>query len=64
MISWIETLTYIASFGFSLYALSALKFDELCYVKEANKVRLLLFLLAMGLGYLVGQFILMITIYN
>lgn len=64
MISWIETITYIGCFGFSFYALSAIRFDQLCYVKDVNKVRLLLFLLAMGLGYLVAQFLLMITIYH
>lgn len=55
---------YLLCFAISFYALSSIKFELFCKVNEPAKVQLLLFLLAIGLGYVVAQFILEITIYH
>ncbi len=55
---------YIMSFAFCLYAISAINFEKICYVSNPYKVRLLMILMAIGLAYLVAQFLLMITIYH
>lgn len=55
---------YLLCFAISFYALSCIKFELFCKVNEPSKVQLLLFLLAIGLGFVVAQFILEITIYH
>ena len=64
MLDWFVIVVYLVSFFICFYALSCIKFDRLCYVSEPNKVRLLLLLFAMGLGYLVAGFVLELTIYH
>ncbi len=54
---------YVISFMLSFWALSAVRFEQLCDVRKPGKVQLLLLLMALALGYLVGQFLFSITYY-
>ncbi|MEG0290763.1 MAG: DUF1146 family protein [Erysipelotrichaceae bacterium] len=56
----VHLLCFVASF----YALSSIRFERFCDVRKPIKVQVLLFLLAIGLGYVVAQFLLALTIYN
>lgn len=60
----LKTIVYLGSFAASLYALSSVRFDKICFVSNPNKVRLLLILLAMGIAYLVSEYLLGLTVYN
>lgn len=62
--SIIQISVHLCCVGFSFFALSSLKFEKFCDVRNPYKVRTLLILLSMGLGYLVAQFLLALTIYN
>ena len=64
MTSWIIIFVYLFSFTVSFYALTCVKFEEFTKVREPYKVQLLLVLLAIGLGYVVGSFILEMTVYH
>lgn len=64
MLNWIVVIVYLFCFAVSFYALSCIKFELFCKVNEPSKVQLLLFLLAIGLGYVVAQFILELSIYH
>lgn len=55
---------HVLSFMLSFWALSCVRFEQFTNVRKPGQVRLLLLLLAMGLGYLVAQFLLAISIYN
>jgi uncharacterized membrane protein YwzB len=60
--SLINYIVFFACFGLSFYALSVIKFEDFCKVKQPGKVTLLMFLLS--LAYLSSQAILSLTIYN
>ncbi|MFV0381127.1 MAG: DUF1146 domain-containing protein [Breznakia sp.] len=62
-ISVIQIVVYLLSFLFSMYALTSVKFDVLCNVRDPRKVQLLMILLSMALGYLVARFVLDIFIF-
>lgn len=64
MIQWIVVFVYLISFTGCLYALSCVKFELFCRVQPPIKVQLLWLLLSMGLGYIVAEFILALTIYH
>lgn len=64
MLEWIEIGVYLVCFAASFYALTCVKFENFCKVQEPVKVNFLLLLLAIGLGYVVAQFVLMLTIYH
>ena len=52
------------SFTLSFWALSCVRFETFTNVRKPGQVRLLLLLLSLGLGYLVAQFLLAISVYN
>lgn len=56
----VHVLSFIASF----WALSCVQFDKFTNVRTPGKVQMLLLLLALGLGYLVAQFLLAISLYQ
>lgn len=62
--SLINYIVFFACFGLSFYALSVIKFEGFCKVKQPGKVTLLMFLLSLALAYLSSQAILSLTIYN
>ena len=53
---------HVLSFTLSFWALSCVRFETFTNVRKPGQVRLLLLLL--GLGYLVAQFLLAISVYN
>lgn len=59
----VRLCVYVISFMLSFWALSAVHFEQLCDVRKPGKVQLLLLLMALALGYLVGQFLFSITYY-
>ncbi len=64
MLDWIVIAVYLFCFAISFYALSCIKFELFCKVNEPAKVQLLLLLLSIGLGFVVAQFILELSIYR
>lgn len=62
--SIIQLVLFIVCFSLSAYALSGIHFDKFCNVRTPSKVILLVFLLALVLGYLSSQAILQITLFN
>lgn len=60
----ITVSVYLGSFIVSFWALSGVKFESFCDVSKPGKAQMLLLLLSLGLGYIVAQFLLMITVYN
>lgn len=62
--SVLQISVHLICAAFSFFALSSLSFDRFCDVRKPMKVQALLILLSMGLGYLVAQFLLALTIYN
>lgn len=62
--SIIEIILYVVCFILSFYALSAVRFERFCSVKQPAKVTLLMFLIALALAYLCAQAILQLTLYN
>lgn len=60
----INLSVHILSFMLSFWALSCVRFESFTNVRKPGQVRLLLLLLAMGLGYLVAQFLLAISVFN
>ena len=64
IVSLVNYIVFFACFGLSFYALSAIKFESFCKVKQPGKVTLLMFLLSLALAYLSSQAILNLTIYN
>lgn len=54
---------HVLSFTLSFWALSCVRFETFTNVRKPGQVRLLL-LLSLGLGYLVAQFLLAISVYN
>lgn len=62
--SMIQISVHLLCAAFSFFALSSLKFDRFCDVRKPMKVQALLLLMSLGLGYLVAQFLLALTIYN
>lgn len=57
----IRVSVHLLSFLLSAYALSGVKFDKFCDVKQPIKAQLLLLLSSLGLGFLVAQFFLSIA---
>ena len=55
---------HVLSFTLSLWALSCVRFETFTNVRKPGQVCLLLLLLSLGLGYLVAQFLLAISVYN
>lgn len=55
---------HLICFTASFYALSCVKFENFTNVRQPRKVQLLLLLMAIGLGYIVAQFLLVITYYH
>lgn len=55
---------HVLSFTLSFWALSCVRFETSTNVRKPGQVRLLLLLLSLGLGYLVAQFLLAISVYN
>ena len=55
---------HVLSFTLSFRALSCVRFETFTNVGKPGQVRLLLLLLSLGLGYLVAQFLLAISVYN
>jgi uncharacterized integral membrane protein (TIGR02327 family) len=55
---------HVLSFTLSFWALSCVRFETFTNVRKPGQVRLLLLLLSLGLGYLVAQFLLAISVYN
>lgn len=55
---------HVLSFTLSFWALSCVRFETFTNVRKRGQVRLLLLLLSLGLGYLVAQFLLAISVYN
>lgn len=62
--SIVNIVVYLLCFIASFWGISSIKFENICYVDKPGKVQLLMFLLAMGLAYLVGTFLLKLTIYS
>lgn len=60
----INIAVHFLSFVICFYALSCVRFEEICNVRKPGQVQLLLLLLALGLGYLVAQFMLSISIFS
>ncbi|MEF9919716.1 MAG: DUF1146 family protein [Erysipelotrichaceae bacterium] len=60
----VNITVHLLCFVVSFYALSSLHFDRFCDVRKPMKVQVLLLLLAIGLGYVVAQFLLALTLYN
>lgn len=52
---------HVLSFTLSFWALSCVRFETFTNVRKPGQVRLLL---SLGLGYLVAQFLLAISVYN
>lgn len=48
----------------SFFALSSIRFELFCDVRQPMKVQTLLMLLSMALGYLVAQLLLNLTVFN
>lgn len=57
----IKLTVHILAFIASFWALSCVRFEKFTNVKKPGKVSMLLLLLALGLGYLVAQFLLAIS---
>lgn len=55
---------HVLSFTLSFWALSCVRFETFTNVRKPGQARLLLLLLSLGLGYLVAQFLLAISVYN
>ena len=55
---------HVLSFTLSFWALSCVRFETFTNVRKPGQERLLLLLLSLGLGYLVAQFLLAISVYN
>lgn len=55
---------HVLSFTLSFWALSCVRFETFTNVRKPGQVHLLLLLLSLGLGYLVAQFLLAISVYN
>ena len=55
---------HVVSFMLSFWALSCVRFEAFTNVRKPGQVRLLLLLLSLGLGYLVAQFLLPISVFN
>ena len=55
---------HVVSFMLSFWALSCVHFEAFTNVRKPGQVRLLLLLLSLGLGYLVAQFLLAISVFN
>lgn len=62
--SVIKYIIFFMCFGLSFYAISAIRFEKFCSVKQPQKVTLLMFLLSLALAYLSCQAILDLTIMN
>ena len=60
----INVSVHLLSFMLCFWALSGMRFERFCDVSKPGKAQMLLFLLSLGLGYLVAQFLLSISIYN
>lgn len=60
----INVSVHLLCFILSFWALSSIRFDYFCDVKKPGKVQMLLFLLSLGLGYIVAQFLLAISVFN
>ncbi|OCN05497.1 hypothetical protein A4S06_08580 [Erysipelotrichaceae bacterium MTC7] len=64
VIQIVETATYIILFCLSMWSLTAVRFDKLCFTSNPHKVRLLLILLSFAIAYLGTQFLFSLTIYR
>ena len=59
-----DLAVHVLSFTLSFWALSCVRFETFTNVRKPGQVRPLLLLLSLGLGYLVAQFLLAISVYN
>lgn len=55
---------HILSFTLSFWALSCVQFDKFTNISKPGKVQMLLLLLSLGLGYVVAQFLLSISVFS
>ena len=62
VIHWIRIFVYVICYVASFYALSGVRFELFCHVRQPRKVQLLLLLLAAALAYLSAQFVFAFTI--
>lgn len=53
---------YLFSFAFAFIGLSSIQFEKFCSVKKPVQVQVLLFGLAMALGYLIAQFLMLFVL--
>lgn len=60
----INIIVHLVCFAACFWALSSVRFERLCDVRKPAKVQALLLLLSLGLGYLVAQFLLALSIFN
>lgn len=58
---FVRISVYIISFILSLWALSNVQFQKFTNVSKPGKTQMLLLLLSMALAYLVGQFLLSLS---
>lgn len=57
----IRLVVYLSSFIMSFWALSNIQFEKFTNVSKPGKTQMLLLLLSMALAYLVGQFLLSLS---
>lgn len=62
--SILQISIHLCCVALSFFALSSLKFEKFCDVRNPYKVRVLLILLSLGLGYLSAQLLLALTLFN
>ncbi len=60
----LQLCIHLLCIAVSFFALSAIKFERFCDVKKPMKIQALLILCSMGLGYLVAQLIMTLTVFN
>lgn len=62
--SVLSYLLFVACFAASFYALSSVRFEVICKVRQPMKIYMLLFLLSLIMAYLASQAILSLTLFN
>lgn len=62
--SILQISVHLCCAALSFFALSSIKFDRFCDIRNPYKVQVLLILCSMALGYLVAQFLLAMTVFN
>lgn len=59
----VRIVIYLFSFGVSAYALSGVDFEKITRRGSETKIQLLYIFLALGLGYLIAEFLMGISRY-